>query len=285
LTCINKRRLDRGMVVVRLGPLELDMTNLDGLPLGLIFVGTIVLVLVSMEVGYRFGKRAHRLAPNEKAPAVSGVSAAVLGLTAFMMAFAFGSVSSRFDLRKELVRDDANAIRTTFLRSEFLPEPDRIATQALLTRYLDERIAFAAGTFDPNRLAATRASSERILRQLWNIAVVNARKDLNSDVAALYIESLNQIGEINATRIAVGAQTRLPPIVWLSLLGLAVLGMASVGYHAGIEDSQRSKLTVALAAGFALVILMIAALDRPHGFVRVTQQPLIDLRAWIGAGA
>lgn len=261
------------------------MTGVDALPLWLIFVGTIVLVLASMEVGYRFGKHAHKTAPNEKAPAVSGVSAALLGLTAFMLAFAFGSVSSRFEVRKELVRDDANAIRTTFLRAEFLPDPDRVASQALLVRYLDERIAFAAGSFDAARLAATRASSEQILRQLWNIALVNARKDLNSDVAALYIESLNQIGEINATRIAVGAQTRLPPIVWLSLLGLAVLGMASVGYHAGIEDSQRSKLTIALAMGFALVILMIAALDRPHGFVRVTQQPLIDLRAWIAAGA
>ena len=260
------------------------MTNLDSLPLGLIFVGTIVLVLVSMEIGYRSGRSAHKSAPNEKAPAVSGVSAAVLGLTAFMLAFAFGSVSSRYDLRKELVRDDANAIRTTYLRSEFLPAPDRATTQALLTRYLDERIAFAGGSFDAARLAATRTSSEQIFRQLWNIAVVNAHKDLNSDVAALYIESLNQVAEINATRIAVGAQTRLPPIVWLSLLGLAVLGMGSVGYHAGIEDSQRSKLSIALAAGFALVILMIAALDRPHGFVRVTQQPLIDLRAWIAAG-
>jgi hypothetical protein len=259
--------------------------TLDAIPLGLVFLGTIVLVLASMELGYRFGKRAHTTAPNEKAPAVSGVSAAVLGLTAFMLAFAFGSVSSRFDLRKQLVRDDANAIRTTYLRSEFLPAQDRVATQALLVRYLDERVAFASGSFDAARLAATRASSERIFRQLWNIAVGNARKDMNSDVAALYIESLNQVAEINATRIAVGAQTRLPPIVWFSLLGLAVLGMGSVGYHAGIEDSQRSKLTVVLAAGFALVILMIAALDRPHGFVRVTQQPLVDLRAWIANGA
>jgi hypothetical protein len=260
------------------------MMNLDALPLWSIFAGTIVLVLASMEVGYRLGRVAHTTAPNEKAPAVSGVSAAVLGLTAFMLAFAFGSVSSRYDYRKALVRDDANAIRTTFLRSEFLPEQDRIATQALLVRYLDERIAFASGSFDPDRLAATRTASERAYRQLWKIAVANARKDMNSDVAALYIESLNQMAEINATRIAVGAQTRLPPVIWLSLLGLAVLGMTSVGYHAGIEDSQRSKVAIALAAGFALVILMIAALDRPHGFVRVTQQPLIDLRAWIGVG-
>lgn len=259
--------------------------NLDVLPLWAIFVGTIAIVLISMEVGYRLGRRAHKTAPNEKAPAVSGVSAAVLGLTAFMLAFAFGSVSSRFDLRKQLVRDDANAIRTAYARADFLPEQDRIVTHALLVRYLDERIEFAKGAFDPVRLSETRSSSERTQRRLWSIAVANARKDMNSDVAALYIESLNQIAEINATRVAVGAQTRLPAVIWVSLLGLAVLGMASVGYHAGIEESQRSKVAIALATGFALVILMIAALDRPHGFVRVTQQPLVDLRASIGSSS
>lgn len=257
--------------------------NLDVLPLWSIFIGTIAIVLASMEVGYRLGRKTHKTAPNEKAPAVSGVSAAVLGLTAFMLAFAFGSVSSRFDLRKQLVRDDANAIRTAYSRAEFLPDRDRVVTHALMTRYLDERIAFAQGPFDPDRLTQTRGSSERTLRRLWNIAVANARKDMNSDVAALYVESLNEMAEINATRIAVGAQTRLPAIIWASLLGLAVLGMTSVGYHAGIEDSQRSKVAVALATGFALVILMIAALDRPHGFVRVAQQPLVDLRALVGA--
>ena len=50
---------------------------------------------------------------------------AVLGLAAFMLAFAFGAVSSRFDARKELVRDDANAIRTAWARADFLPEADR----------------------------------------------------------------------------------------------------------------------------------------------------------------
>lgn len=255
------------------------MTNLDMLPLWLVFAGTIVMVVMSMEIGYRLGRKSHRTAPQEKAPAVSGVSAAVLGLTAFMLAFAFGSVSSRFDVRKELVRDDANAIRTTYLRAAFLPDKDRDETRRLLADYLDERIGFASGSFDANRLAATRTSSEATFLQLWGIAVANASRDLNSDVAALYIESLNQMAEINATRIAVGGQTRLPPIIWLSLMGLAVLGMASVGYHAGIEDSQRSKVAIALATSFALVILMIAALDRPHGFIRVTQQPLVDLRA------
>ena len=253
---------------------------LDAVPLWAFFLGTIVLVLVSTEIGHRAGLAAHRAAPNEKSGPASGVSAAVLGLTAFMLAFAFGSVASRYDARKTLVREDANAIRTAWARSDFLPEADRAASRRLLVRYLDERIAFAKATarYTDDGLARARRSSEAMLAQLWNIAVANARKDMNSDVAALYIESLNDVAAINATRIVVGAQMRLPPMIWLALMGLTALGMAAAGYHAGLVESQRSRLMVVLAVSFALVIVMLAALDRPHGFVHVTQQPLVDLR-------
>lgn len=252
----------------------------DAVPLWVFFVGTIAVVLLSTEIGHRAGLAAHRAAPNEKSGPASGVSAAVLGLTAFMLAFAFGSVASRYDARKTLVRDDANAIRTAWARTEFLPDADRVVSRRLLLRYLDERIAFAQArtTYTADSMAKARRSSETMLAQLWNIAVANARKDMNSDVAALYIESLNELAAINATRVVVGAQMRLPPMIWLALLGLTALGMAAAGYNAGLIESQRSRLMVVLAVSFALVIVMLAALDRPHGFVRVTQQPLADLR-------
>lgn len=251
----------------------------DTVPLWVFFFGTIVLVLGSTELGYRAGMLSHRAAPNEKSAPASGASAAILGLAAFMLAFAFGSVASRYDARKTLVREDANAIRTAWFRADFLPDADRVASKRLLLRYLDERIAFAqARGFSVDGLEKARRSSESMLRELWNIARANASRDMNSDIGALYVESLNELAAINATRIVVGAQMRLPPLIWLCLLGLTALGMAATGYHAGLEESQRSRLGVALAIAFATVILMLAALDRPHGFVRVTQQPLVDLR-------
>lgn len=256
---------------------------LDAVPLWILFLGTVVLVLGSTEVGYQVGRVSHRAAPNEKSSAASGASGAVLGLAAFMLAFAFGAVSSRFDTRKELVRDDANAIRTAWARADFLPEGDRAIAKRLLQTYLDERIAFAQQRdFSFDLLEKQRRSSEAILAKLWDMAVVNARKDMNSDVAALYIESLNDIAAVNATRIAVGGQMRLPSIVWIMLIGLTSLGMLGSGYATGIDESQRSRLMVVLALAFATVIVMLGALDRPHGFLRVTQQPLVDLRDSIG---
>ena len=125
---------------------------------------------------------------------------------------------------------------------------------------------------------------DRIQGRLWDMAVTNARKDMNSDVAALYIESLNEIFEVHALRLAFGLQVRIPMGIWVVLYGLTILGMMVMGYHTGIAGSKRSMAALILALSFAVVIAMIVSLDRPGGFIKVTQQPLIDLQGSITGG-
>ena len=256
--------------------------NLDSVPLWAVFLATVVLVMLSVEVGYRFGGSAHRRSQDEKEAPVSGVSGAVLGLTAFILAFTFAIVTERYDTRKGLVRQDANAIRVAYFRADFLPETDRTESKRLLAAYLDTRLQFVrANSVEPTQVQAAIATSEKIQRRLWAIAVNNAGRDMNSDVAALYIESLNDMVAVHADRIAIGVQARLPIGMWAVLYSLMTLGMFSVGYHAGIAGSNRSKAMVILAASFALVMVMVAALDRPGSAVRITQQPLQDLRTFM----
>ena len=125
------------------------------------------------------------------------------------------------------------------------------------------------------------AETDRIQRRLWAIAVANAARDMNSDVAALYIESLNEMERVHASRLAIGVRMRVPMGIWLVLYALTILGMLSMGYHAGIAGSKRSKATWMVALAFGLVIALIASLDRPGGLVRVTQQPLADVQAFM----
>ncbi len=60
------------------------------------------------------------------------VIAVSLGLLAFMLAFTFGIAANRFDTRKQLVLDEINAIGTTYLRANTLPEPPRTKIRKLL---------------------------------------------------------------------------------------------------------------------------------------------------------
>jgi hypothetical protein len=257
---------------------------MDALPIGAVFAATILVVVFAIEGGYRLGRAARRRSEDEKESPVSAIAATILALLAFIMAFTFGIVSDRYDARKTLVREEANAIRTAWSRSDFLPEPDRGEAVGLLRNYVGRLLA-AVQSNDLAQVRAAVVESERIQRRLWEMAVVNARKDMNSDVAALYIESLNELSNIHASRVNVGLQARMPAGIWLALYALLVLAMLAVGYQTAIADSRRSWIMLMLALSFSLVITLIAALDRPQsGYVPVSQQPLEDVRALLDAG-
>lgn len=252
---------------------------MDAIPIWLFFAATILIITLFVEVGYRLGDSAHRRSEDEKESPVSAISGSVLALLAFVMAFTFAIVSDRYDARKGLVREEANALRTAYLRADFLPEPDRNEAKAMLREYVGLR----AGVTQAEDLEQVRQSvvqTSEIQRQLWDMAVENARKDMNSDVAALYIESLNDIVGIQALRVAVGLQARIPAAIWAALFVLVGLGMLAVGYQTAIAGSRRSWAAVILAVSFSLVIVLIALLDRPQSrFLAVSQQPLVDLQA------
>lgn len=253
--------------------------SMDFLPVWLLFAGTIFLVLISAEAGYRLGLFARRRSEDEKEATVSGVASAILGLVAFMLAFTFGIVSDRFFARLSLVREEANAVRTAYQRADFLPDLERSESKGLLREYVDLRLDFTqAGSIEREHVTELLSETVPIQDRLWELAVANARRDMNSDVGALYIESVNEIIELQAVRIALGVQARIPLEIWLVLTSVTVLGMMALGYHSGIAGSKRSLSTVILALSFALVIAVIASLDRPNGFIQVSQQPLIDLR-------
>jgi hypothetical protein len=257
--------------------------SIDAIPHWAPFAGIIVIVLVSIEVGYLLGRYVHRRAADEKESPVAAIAGSILGLGAFLLAFTFGIVSNRYDAKKELVREEANAIRTAWLRSDFLPEPDRAETRLLIRQYLDARLAFAqSGDLDPNRVKDLLTQADEDQARLWELAVANARKDMNSDVAALYIESLNELFAIHALRVVQGFEARIPIQIWIMLLALTSLGMIAVGYQTGIAGSKRSMVRPFLALAFALVMALIADLDRPSGgYIRVPQQPLIDVQTWM----
>jgi hypothetical protein len=247
--------------------------SMESIFLIVFFFGTILFVMLSIEVGYRLGQI--RQSREEKEAPVSAIAAAVLGLLAFILAFTFGIASARFEARKELVRDEANKIRSVWLLSDFLPEPDRSEAKGLIREYLEERVAVAQWR-ELERLQRAIARAERIQTRLWDIAVKDAQN--TPLVAALYVGSLKDMFLVHASRIAVGLEARIPVAIWFALAILTFLGMATVGYQTGIAGSKRTLAMPLLAIAFASVIALIHTLDSPvGGFTIVPQQPLIDL--------
>ena len=253
--------------------------SMDVIPIWVIFLGTMAVVALGIEVGFRVGCVIRRRSEKEKESAIGTVTTAILTLAGFMLAFTFAIAADRMHDRKMLVRDEANAIGTAWLRSDFLPEPDRAESAGLLRRYVDIRLD-AVQVTSPDQMQKLLVESQQIQRQVWDMAVKNARKDMNSDVAALYIEALNALIDIHTTRTAIALQAQIPTGIWLILYGLVILGMMEIGYLTAMGGSTRRSLAASsLALSFASVIALVAALDNTQGAILAPQGPMIELQA------
>lgn len=255
----------------------------ETISIGSLFAFTAVLVVIAIEAGYWAGHAVHRNRENEKESAVATIVSANMALLAFVLAFTFAIVSNLYEARKTLVREDANTIRTAFLRADFLPEPDRGKVAELFAEYVDLRVRMAQGP-SPESIRQGLVRSERIHRQLWEMALAQARTGTQPAISNLYIPALNEMIRVYALRVDIALETRLPRNIWLVQYTLLVLAMAGFGYQMANAGSRRSWATPCLALSFAVVIALIASLDRPmSGYFTAPQQPMADLQAEIAA--
>ena len=246
---------------------------LDFIPVWVLFLATLVIVLVSVEVGHRVGSYRRVRPDHEDEGPVGAMVGATLGLLAFLLAFTFSLAAARFDTRKDLVLEEANAIGTTYLRAAMLPER-RDEIRSLLRQYVEVRTDLSRKSIDD-----VRRRSEELQVQLWDHATVVAQRNPNP-VVGLFVASLNDVIDIHGKRVHAITQNRIPAAIWSALYLVAVLALASMGYHAGVVGKHRPLAVFAVAVAFSSVLWLIADLDRPgEGLLRVSQQAMTDLRA------
>ena len=253
----------------------MDITALlDRFPLWSLFPITIGIALLFVEAGRRLaGYRLHRAAEEKESP-VGGMVGATLGLLAFMLAFTFGLASTRFEARRQILLQEANAIGTCYLRAAMLPEPMRTEARNLLREYVDVRLQ----AVKPGQLEQGMAKSDELLNRLWAVAVTTAEKERNV-ITSLFIQSLNQVIDLHSTRVMAGVRSRVPGIIWIVLYLLLILAMLMLGYQSGLAKSRRSIAVLALVIGFSSVFYLIADLDRPgQGLLQTNQETMTDLR-------
>ena len=177
---------------------------LDVLPLWSLFVLLLIGTLALEEAGFRIGRTRVAGGRAESDATVGAVVAAVLALLGFLVAFSFGIVAARFDSRRHLVLEEANAIGTTFLRAEMLPNPQAQSIRHLLRDYTEVRLGAASGVSTDQIVRR----SEEIHRALWSETVAATAHD-RSVPTGLFIQSLNELIDLHTTRGMVSLRYRM----------------------------------------------------------------------------
>jgi hypothetical protein len=254
---------------------------LDYLPLWAVFAVTTVLLLLAAEAGFLLGRRNRGRSEVAQQGPVGEVVAAMLGILALLLAFTFSLAASRFDTRRGLVLDEANAIGTTWLRAGPLPEAHRTEIRKLLREYVEVRLR----AVEPGQIQQGIALSEELQGRLWAEATALGEKQPGSIMAGLFIASLNEVIDLHGKRVMLGLRARIPFIIWAALYSVAVLGVGTIANHAGLTGAPRFLTILPLVVTLSAVLLLIADLDRPQeGLFKVSQHALVDLRSLMNSG-
>lgn len=247
---------------------------LDPISLPGFFVVTALGLVLAIEGGFRLGRWRRTRAASEKDSPVGAVVAATLGLVGFILAMTFSFAVSRFEGRQEAYLRELNAIGTTYLRADFLPQPQREHTKQALREYVDIR----ASAVGEHSVAQGIAISEGLHSQLWSILTGLDPATLNSISVALYTQSLNEVVDLHEQRVMAGMRLRIPQSLWLVLFLISLLGMGEIGYQTALAGSTRSPVTLGLVIAFALLLYLIADLDRPlEGTLKINQTAMREL--------
>ncbi len=200
---------------------------------------------------------------------------ALLGLVALLLAFGLSLAISRYDDRRASIVAESNAIGTTWLRAQLLPDPVRSRSIGRLLEYTRSavRVAdFVPGSDEQKRALATESELQR---QLWALAGDAIGTQPQASAPRLYIETLNEMIDMQTVRVA-ALNNKVPHAVILVQIIGAALAVGLLAAYLAI--SGRGLLAVSLAALLiALVLFMIADLDRPtRGAITVPDAALRD---------
>ena len=207
------------------------------------------------------------------------VVAGVLTLLGLLVGFTFALALDRFEARRLLVIDDANAIETLYLRAQLLDEPHRTRFSGLLTRYTDNhvRLAEAEGEAGERLLA----DNQRLLVDLWAAAVPAFDTIRGIDFSSTFVDSVNRVIELDVERKS-ARQAQIPGAIFGLLFFYLIVTSFMLGYVLSGPHGRISAAALLLL--FTLALLLLSDINRPiTGFVRESQAPMQRLQSLLHA--
>ncbi len=238
------------------------------------------LILAAGEIGHRIGvwwRRKHPM--NSSLYSLSTLEGAALGLLALIIAFTFSMTINRFDARLNSLAKEASAIGTAWLRAGMLAEPRAGEVRQMLRDYVQLRIDLSHSRATPAAFERAIQDSYRLQAAMWERATTAVTANPRAVPEGLFVQSLNDVFDLQEARIA-AARNQVPPPVFVLLYVVAAVAIGLSGYVAGSE-SLGGRIPIAIMAVLvSCVTTMIADFDKSRtGFITVNQQVMEDLRS------
>ena len=236
-------------------------------------------MLALQEAGRRLGERDRRKQPGNETRNAVAAEGAVYGLLGLFIAFTFYGAGARYEERRHLAVEEANAIGTAWRRIDMLPEDMQSDLRDFFRQYADARLDYYRHL--PNLVAVEpiRVKLRALQDEIWSSGVAAAYESGRVPLFTVFLPALNEMIDITTTREE-AIRLHPPAAVFLMVAILALIGSVFAGY--GMAGRARSWVhTLGFAAVITMALFVILDLEFPRlGLIRVdaADSMLLDVR-------
>jgi hypothetical protein len=233
--------------------------------------GSLAIFCVSTAIGCWLRKRRQNLDENgrDDFKFVLGGTLTLLGL---LIGFTFSMAVERYNQRKDLEEQEANAIGTEYVRADLLPAAEAANLRSLLASYLAQRIDHYKSR-DKDVLRQLDVESCELQTRMWS-AVSSSATAQPTPITALAVAGMNDV--LNSQGYTQAAWwNRVPFEAWALLTVIGICCNLMTGY--GAQGRSRLLLLI-LPVVISVSLFLIADIDSPRGgLIRVRPRNLESL--------
>lgn len=238
----------------------------------LFFVGSLVSLIYGRRLGLHFLQRNG----TDSMTGLPTVEGAVFALTGLLVAFSISGALQRFDERRQLVTQEANAVSTAYDRLALFEKDVAGDLQGKLKAYLQARIELYHMPHDFSLWAGTelwpREQRDKILelkKQVWDATIAACPLDGFRPSCSLAIPALANAFEVARLRLA-AAEKHPPQIVYMMLFGLGLGSSLLAGFSMAAAPARSWIHMVVFAGALATTLYVITDIEFPRlGLVRI----------------
>ena len=252
--------------------LQSRMTTILDYPLLLVFPISFAVLALATWLGGRYAASSKIV--RESPEDFNVVQTATLTLLGLIIGFTFSMALNRYDQRKNLEEEEANAIGTAYLRADLVASPHAAKLRDALKQYAGVRVRYYT-TRDAAELQAANAQAAKLQNDMW-AAVRDGALENPNPLKALAVASVNDV--VNSQGYTQAAWwNRIPHGAWVLMSLLAICANFLVGLGAK-GTSAPLRLMVVFPMIIAAAFFLIADIDAPRGgAIRVAPQNLHSL--------
>jgi len=234
-------------------------------------VALFAVLLVLLELGSRLAiargdTESSRLGP---------IEGAVFGLLGLLIAFAFSGAAMRYNDRRELIIQEADAIGTVYMRLDLVDPALRPAVVQQLRDYTDTRLELYRHLGEPAMAAQLSLRAGFLQQSLWRTVLADCNDQKGLTATFLLVPALNEMFDVSAKRTA-ALRNHPPSVVYVLLISITLACAFLAGYAFGPGQAKHRIAMISFSAIMSFSIYVIIDLEFPRfGLIRISGEDVV----------